>query len=130
MNTKKILTYGAIAAGAYLAYKFLFKKKMADANFANASGSGIPSWYSKYLNIYGINAVADAWLQVQRQRNWRNMTSKQQEKIFLDYMKKKGYKPTGNMQNVGSVIGSTPILSPSPAPTTSGSVGYSPQNVR
>jgi len=27
MNTKKILTFVAIAAGGYLAYKFLFKKK-------------------------------------------------------------------------------------------------------
>jgi hypothetical protein len=41
MKTKTILTYGAIAAGAYLAYKFLFKKNTSDANFANASGGGL-----------------------------------------------------------------------------------------
>jgi len=38
MKTKNILIYGAIAAGAYLAYKFLFKKNTSDANFANANG--------------------------------------------------------------------------------------------
>jgi hypothetical protein len=123
MKTKNILIYGAIAAGAYLAYKFLFKKKTADANFANASGNGMPSWYSKYLNIYGINAVADAWLQVQRQPNWRNMTSSQQEKIFVDYLKMKGYKPMG-MQNNGNVITQSPT--PAPITTTSGSMGVNP----
>jgi hypothetical protein len=38
MKTKTLLTYGAIAVGAYLAYKFLFKKNTSDANFANANG--------------------------------------------------------------------------------------------
>jgi hypothetical protein len=36
MKTKNILIYGAIAAGAYLAYKYFMKP--ADANFANANG--------------------------------------------------------------------------------------------
>jgi hypothetical protein len=37
MKTKTILIYGAIAAGAYLAYKYFMKPK-AEANFANANG--------------------------------------------------------------------------------------------
>ena len=66
MKTKNILMYGAIAAGAYLAYKFLFKKNTSDANFANANGgfttttSGsvgggqmlIPSWLTNYVNTH------------------------------------------------------------------------------
>ena len=45
MKTKTLLTYGAIAAGAYLAYKMLFKKK-TDANFANANGGLLSSTFS------------------------------------------------------------------------------------
>jgi hypothetical protein len=38
MKTKTLLTYGAIAVGAYLAYRFLMKPKDA---FSNASGGGL-----------------------------------------------------------------------------------------
>jgi hypothetical protein len=38
MKTKTLLTYGAIAAGAYLAYRYFMKPKDA---FSNASGGGL-----------------------------------------------------------------------------------------
>ena len=57
MKTKTILTYGAIAVGAYLAYTMLFKKK-TDANFANANGGiynpvitpSVPIWVLNYVS--------------------------------------------------------------------------------
>ena len=49
MNTKKLLKYGAIAVGAYLAYTMLFKKKSSDANFANATGLQWPRYHSHLM---------------------------------------------------------------------------------
>ena len=118
MNTKKILKYGAIAVGAYLAYTLLFKKKSSDANFANATG-GTPSWYGKYVTQYGASAAADglSYLQnLQKQPNFKNLTVFQQERMFVDYMKSK-YKTA---QSSANVIASTPAPAPtqSPAPTS------------
>jgi hypothetical protein len=61
MKTKNILIYGAIAAGAYLAYKYFMKPK-AEANFANANGGvgsiGTPlainqfdAWVAAYVKL-------------------------------------------------------------------------------
>ena len=47
MKTKTILTYGAIAAGAYLAYRYFMKPK-ADSNFANANGVIYPSAFNQF----------------------------------------------------------------------------------
>jgi hypothetical protein len=42
MNTKKILTFVAIAAGGYLAYKFLFKKKGTTSFVGNEDAYQVP----------------------------------------------------------------------------------------
>ena len=124
MNTKKILKYGAIAVGAYLAYTMLFKKKSSDANFANATG-GTPFWYSKYVTQYGASAAADGLSYIQnlmKKPNFKNLTISQQEKMFVDYMKSK-YKTA---QSSANVISSSPMPMPTPPPPTSTTIASNP----
>ena len=113
MKTKTLLTYGAIAAGAYLAYTMLFKKK-TDANFANANGGllsstfstslsgsagtppSVPAWVMKYVNQNKVPSYIwkSCWNEVSfyvaQQRKAKKVVSQQvQEVIFLKCVNQK-----------------------------------------
>lgn len=116
MNTKKILTYGAIAAGAYLAYTFLFKKKSSDANFANANGGynlAIPSKYDffqKYSNYSKVTLEQCFNSLMDRVKNWRlyytqPMDLALMEAYFEKCLKARPIKTMSTKSNVGSPIG-------------------------
>jgi hypothetical protein len=70
MKTKTLLTYGAIAAGAYLAYRYFMKPK--DANFSNASGGGLliptsgTAQSSGSLILNQFNAWVDAYVKLKK----------------------------------------------------------------
>ena len=116
MKTKTILTYGAIAAGAYLAYTMFFKKKSADANFANANGGinlAIPSKYyffQKYSNYPKITLEKCFNALMGRVKNWRlfytqPMDLQQMESFFEDCLKQRPLKTMTSNSNIGSPIG-------------------------
>ena len=115
MKTKTILTYGAIAAGAYLAYRYFMKPK-AEANFANANGDAPEKILSKeYLfqkyNYPKINLNLCYKKLEERVAKWRlfytaPMTSQQMEMFFADCLKNSSKKPSiYDKANIGSVIG-------------------------
>ena len=115
MKTKNILIYGAIAAGAYLAYKYFMKPK-AEANFANANGGfniAAPSKYyffQKYSN-YPKVALENCFKNLNdRVINWRlyytqPMDLQQMESFFEDCLKAKPIRTATPKANISSVIG-------------------------
>ena len=116
MKTKNILIYGAIAAGAYLAYTMLFKKKSADANFANANGGinlAIPSKYDffqKYSNYSKITLEKCFNSLMDRVKNWRlyytqPMDLQQMEAYFEECLKARPLKTMTSQSAVGYPIG-------------------------
>jgi len=116
MKTKTILTYGAIAAGAYLAYRYFMKPK-AEANFANANGDAPEKilskeyLFQKHSNYPKINLISCYKKLEDRVRNWRlfytqPMTRQEQEMFFEDCLKNSSKKPSiYDKANIGSVIG-------------------------
>ena len=125
MKTKTILTYGAIAVGAYLGYTMLFKKK-SDANFANASGGSllgsplgaVPAWvmklknyfFQKYSNYPKITLEKCFNDLMSRVKNWRlfytqPMDLQQMESFFEDCLKSRPLKTMTSNIKIGSPIG-------------------------
>ena len=127
MKTKTILTYGAIEAGAYLAYRYFMKP-----NFANADGTiggtfttgstgtagstplkilGKEYLFQKYSNYPKINLISCYKKLEDMVRKWSRaytqpMTSQEQEMFFADCLKNSSKKPSiYDKANIGSVIG-------------------------
>jgi hypothetical protein len=130
MKTKTLLTYGAIAAGAYLAYRFL-NAEIKGKRFANADGTiggtfttgstgtaGMPLkipekeyLFQNYSDYPKINLISCYKKLEDRVRNWRlyytaPMNPKQMEMFFADCLKNSSKKPSiYDKANIGSVIG-------------------------
>jgi hypothetical protein len=125
MKTKNILIYGAIAAGAYLAYRYFMKP-----NFANADGTiggtfttgitgtaGMPLQipakeylFQNYSNYLKINLISCYKKLEDRVTNWRlyytaPMTPQQMESFFEDCLKARPLKTMTSQSAVGSPIG-------------------------
>jgi hypothetical protein len=131
MKTKTILTYGAIAVGAYLAYT-IFKKK-TDANFANANGGLLSSTFStsvsgsagtagamsiptknyflkNYSNYTKITFERCYNKLMDRYKNWRlyytkPMDAQQMIAFFEECLKQRPLKTMTSNSNIGSPIG-------------------------
>jgi len=55
MKTKTLLTYGAIAVGAYLAYKFFMKPKAAAPAAASFTGNEDSKFYNQFSGTIAVN---------------------------------------------------------------------------